>query len=169
LERKQGYLKLANGRSLVGHGHTYTRHGTTTLFAALEVATGTVQAAHYWRRRRVEFLDFMNRLVAAYPERQIHVVLDNLSTHKPKRERWLKRHPNVHFHFTPTYASWLNQVEIWFSKLVRDSLAGASFTSLAGRRSAARRQGRRDVHRVQRNSPEAHRCPRRTQGPASAA
>jgi transposase len=129
LERKQGYLKLANGRSLVGHGHTYTRHGTTTLFAALEVATGTVQAAHYWRRRRVEFLDFMNRLVAAYPERQIHVVLDNLSTHKPKRERWLKRHPNVHFHFTPTYASWLNQVEIWFSKLVRDSLAGASFTS----------------------------------------
>jgi transposase len=129
LERKQGYLKLANGRSLVGHGHTYRRHGTTTLFAALEVATGTVQAAHYRRRRRVEFLDFMNRLVAAYPERQIHVVLDNLSTHKPKRERWLTRHPNVHFHFTPTYASWLNQVEIWFSKLVRDSLAGASFTS----------------------------------------
>jgi transposase len=71
----------------------------------------------------------MNRLVAAYPGRQIHVVLVNLSTHKPKRERWLKRHPNVHFHFTPTYASWLNQVEIWFSKLVRDSLAGASFIS----------------------------------------
>jgi len=129
LERKQGYLKLANGRSLAGHGHTYTRHGTTTLFAALEVATGTVRAAHYQRRRRIEFLDFMNQLVAAYPGRQLHVVLDNLSTHKPKRERWLKRHPNVHFHFTPTYASWLNQVEIWFSKLVRDSLAGASFTS----------------------------------------
>jgi len=129
LERKQGYLKLPNGRSLAGHGHTYTRHGTTTLFAALEVATGTVRAAHYQRRRRVEFLDFMNQLVAAYPGRQLHVVLDNLSTHKPKRERWLKRHPNVHFHFTPTYASWLNQVEIWFSKLVRDSLGGASFTS----------------------------------------
>jgi len=129
LERKQGYLKLANGRSLAGHGHTYTRHGTTTLFAALEVATGTVRAAHYQRRRRIEFLDFMNQLVAAYPGRQLHVVLDNLSTHKPKRERWLKRHPNVHFHFTPTYASWLNQVEIWFSKLVRDSLGGASFTS----------------------------------------
>lgn len=67
LERKQGYLKLANGRSLVGHGHTYTRHGTTTLFAALEVATGADRAAHYRRRRRVEFLDFMNRLVVAYP------------------------------------------------------------------------------------------------------
>jgi transposase len=129
LERKQGYLKLANGRSLIGHGHTYTRHGTTTLFAALEVATGRVRAAHYQRRRRIEFLDFMNRIVAAYPGRQIHVVLDNLSTHKPKRERWLKRHPNVHFHFTPTYASWLNQVEIWFSKLVRDALGDASFTS----------------------------------------
>jgi transposase len=129
LERKQGYLKLANGRSLVGHGHTDTRHGTTTLFAALEVATGSITTAHYRRRRRVEFLDFMNRLVAAYPGRELHVVLDNLSTHKPKRERWLKQHPNVHFHFTPTYASWLNQVEIWFSKLARDALAGASFTS----------------------------------------
>jgi transposase len=71
LERKQGYLKLANGRSLVGHGHTYTRHGTTTLFAALEVATGSVTTAHYRRRRRVEFLDFMNRLVAAYPGREL--------------------------------------------------------------------------------------------------
>src|ERR1700741_4082528 len=129
LERKQGYLKLANGRSLIGHGHTYMRHGTTTLFAALEVATGTVRTAHYQRRRRVEFLNFMNRLLAAYPGRQIHVVLDNLSTHKPKRERWLARHPHRHFHFTPPYASWLNQVEIWFSKLARDALSGASFTS----------------------------------------
>jgi transposase len=122
--RPIGYL-----RREVGHGHTYTRHGTTTLFAALEVATGSITTAHYRRRRRVEFLDFMNRLVAAYPGRELHVVLDNLSTHKPKRERWLKQHLNVHFHFTPTYASWLNQVEIWFSKLARDALAGASFTS----------------------------------------
>jgi transposase len=71
----------------------------------------------------------MNRLVAAYPDREIHVILDNLSTHKPKRDRWLKRHPNVHFHFTPTHASWLNQVEIWFSILSRSALQGASFTS----------------------------------------
>ena len=64
----------------------------------------------------------MNQIVAAYPDKELHVVLDNLSTHKPKNDRWLKRHPKVHFHFTPTRASWLNQVEIWFSIL---SLAGA--------------------------------------------
>ena len=85
---------------------------------------------HKKRRRRIEFLDFMNRIVAAYPDTAIHVVLDNLKTHKPKNDRWLKRHPNVHFHFTPTRASWLNQVEIWFSILQGKSLHGASFTSV---------------------------------------
>ena len=129
LERAQGYLKLKNGRSLLGHGHTYKRHGTTTLFAALNVATGEVQTRHYKRRRRREFLDFMNRVVAAHPDREIHVVLDNLNTHKPKRDRWLQAHPRVHFHYTPNYASWLNQVEIWFSILSRATLKGASFTS----------------------------------------
>ena len=72
----------------------------------------------------------MNGIVAAHPDTAIHVVLDNLSTHKPKNDRWLKRHPTVHFHFTPTRASWLNQVEIWFSILQGQSLAGASFTSV---------------------------------------
>ena len=110
LERAQGYLKLPNGRALTGQSHDYKRHGTTTLFAALEVATGKIIAAHSKRRRRVEFLGFMNRLVAAYPKRELHVILDNLNTHK-KNERWLKQHPKVHFHFTPTRASWLNQVE----------------------------------------------------------
>lgn len=129
LERAQGYLRLPGGRALLGHGHTYKRHGTTTLFAALEVATGEIRTAHYRRRRRVEFLDFMNRIVAAYPGREIHVVLDNLNTHKPKRDRWLARHKNVRFHFTPNYASWLNQVEIWFSILAGAALTGASFTS----------------------------------------
>ena len=71
----------------------------------------------------------MNIQEATPIEREIHVVLDNLSTHKPKQDRWLKAHPNVHFHFTPTYASWLNQVEIWFSILSRAALSGASFTS----------------------------------------
>src|SRR5580698_6374669 len=71
-----------------------------------------------------------NQIVAAYPEREIHVVLDNLSTHKPKRDVWLKRHKTVHFHYTPTHASWLSQIEIWFSILVRKSLAGASFASV---------------------------------------
>src|ERR1700751_2666164 len=130
LERAQGYLKLPNGRSLTGHSHDYKRNGTSTLFAAFEVATGKVTAAHKKRRRRVEFLDFMNDIVAAYSDTAIHVVLDNLNTHKPKTDRWLKRHPNVHFHFTPTRASWLNQVEIWFSILEGKSLHGASFNSI---------------------------------------
>jgi transposase len=109
LERAQGYLKLPNGRALTGQAHDYRRHGTSTLFAAFDVASGEVMARHYKRRRRIEFLDFMNRVVAGNPEREIHVILDNLNTHKPKRERWLARHKN--FHFTPTHASWLNQVE----------------------------------------------------------
>ncbi len=100
------------------------------LFAAFEVATGKVTAAHKTRRRRIEFLDFMNEIVAAHADAAIHVVLDNLNTHKPRNDRWLKRHPNVHFHFTPTRASWLNQVEIWFSILQGQSLHGASFTSV---------------------------------------
>src|ERR1700709_1414350 len=129
LERAQGYLKLPNGRALTGQSHDYKRHGTTTLFAALAVATGRIIAAHSKRRRRVEFLGFMNSVVAAFPGRELHVILDNLNTHK-KNEDWLKAHPNVQFHFTPTSASWLNQVEVWFSILQGQSLSGASFTSL---------------------------------------
>ncbi len=129
LERAQGYLKLPNGRALSGHSHDYKRHGTSTLFAAFEVATGKVTAAHAKRRRRVEFLDFMDEVAAAYPEQELHVILDNLNTHK-KNEAWLERHPHVRFHFTPTRASWLNQVEVWFSILQAKSLAGASFTSV---------------------------------------
>jgi transposase len=130
LERAQGYLKLPNGRALTGHSHNYTRNGTSTLFAAFEVASGKVTAAHKKRRRRIEFLDFMNDVVAAYPGQDLHVILDNLNTHKPPDDRWLKRHPKVRFHFTPTSASWLNQVEIWFSILEGQSLHGASFTSV---------------------------------------
>jgi transposase len=131
LERRQGYLKLANGRALTGQSHDYKRHGTTTLFAAFNILTGKVTGRHYKRRRRIEFLDFMNQITAANPGREIHVILDNLNTHKPKDDRWLKRHPNVHFHFTPTKASWLNQVEIWFSILAGKALSGASFDSVA--------------------------------------
>ena len=129
LERAQGWLKLPTGKALTGFNHEYKRHGTTTLFAALDVVTGLVKAGHYRRRRRVEFLHFMNRLVAGHPGREIHVILDNLNTHKPKHDRWLARHKNIHFHFTPTHASWLNQVEVWFSILSANALAGASFTS----------------------------------------
>jgi len=131
LERAQGYLRLPNGKTLSGFSHDYQRHGTTTLFAAFQVLTGHVPLVHHrQRRRRREFLDFMNELVAPYDADQVvHVILDNLSTHKPKHDRWLARHPNVHFHFTPTRASWLNQVECWFSILSRQALQGASFTS----------------------------------------
>jgi len=129
LERAQGYLKLPNGRALTGQSHDYKRHGTTTLFAALEVATGKVLAEHSKQRRRIEFLGFMNRVVATFPDRELHVILDNLNTHK-KNERWLKKHPLVRFHFTPTRASWLNQVETWFSILQGQSLSGASFTAV---------------------------------------
>jgi transposase len=130
LERTQGYLRLPSGRAITGFSHEYKRHGTTTLFAALEVATGLVSAGHYQRRRRREFLDFMNDIVRDYgPEVELHVILDNLNTHKPKHDRWLARHRNVHFHYTPTHASWLNQIEIWFSILARQALKGRSFKS----------------------------------------
>ena len=129
LERAQGWLRLPSGKALTGFNHEYKRHGTTTLFAALEVATGMVKTGHYGRRRRREFRAFMNEVVSSYPEKEIHVILDNLSSHKPRVDNWLARHKNVHFHYTPTHASWLNQVEIWFSILVRQALRGASFTS----------------------------------------
>jgi transposase len=129
LERAQGWLRLPDGTALKGRGHEYVRHGTTTLFAALEVATGLVKAGHFQRRRRREFLAFMNDLVASYPGREIHVIVDNLSTHKPKEDRWLARHKQVHLHYTPTHASWLNQIEIFFSILSRRALKGVSFTS----------------------------------------
>jgi transposase len=129
LQRAQGYLRLPDGKAVNGFSHCYKRHGTTTLFAALDVVTGQVKAGHYARRRRREFLDFMNQIVGENPDQEIHVILDNLNTHKPKRDRWLKLHPQVHMHYTPTYSSWLNQVECWFSIMSRAALRGASFTS----------------------------------------
>ena len=137
LERAQGYLRLPSGQALAGFSHEYRRHGTSTLFAALEVATGLVKAGHYRRRRRREFLDFMNERVSGYAhDQQIHVVLDNLNTHKPKHDRWLSQHPNVPFHFTPTRACWLNMIELWFSILSRRALKTASFLSVQQLRNA---------------------------------
>jgi len=129
LERAQGFLRLPDGKAVNGFSHCYKRHGTTTLFAALDIVTGQVRTGHYRRRRRREFLDFMNGIVADNQGREIHVVLDNLNTHKPKQDRWLKAHPNVHLHFIPTYSSWLNQVECWFSIMGQAALRGGSFTS----------------------------------------
>ena len=129
LERAQGWLRLPNGEAVRGHSHEYKRHGTTTLFAALEVHTGKVKVGHYRRKRRREFLDFMNRIVGQYPDTELHVVLDNFVTHKPKHDRWLARHPLVNFHYTPTHASWLNQIEVWFSILTRSVLRHLSATN----------------------------------------
>ena len=131
LERAQGYLRLPNGTAVRGQNHEYKRHGTSTLFAAFDVHTGQVQGMHTKRRRREEFLAFMNDIITAYPGQEIHVILDNLNTHKPRHDPWLARHPNVHFHFTPTHASWLNQVEVWFSILSRQALQHSSFDSVA--------------------------------------
>ena len=127
LERAQGWLKMPDGKALTGFAHEYKRHGTSTLFAALNVASGQVVGGHFKRKRRVEFLGFMDRLVALHPGKELHVILDNLSTHKVEQDPWSRAHPNVHFHFTPTHASWLNQIEIWFSILSAKALRGASF------------------------------------------
>jgi len=103
--------------------HDYVRHGTTNLFAALDTGTGEVLGQCYQRRRTAEFLKFMDTVVARYGDREIHAVLDNLSTHKGEDvDAWLTKHPNVTFHFTPTGSSWLNQVEIWFNIITRQAI-----------------------------------------------
>jgi transposase len=136
LERKTGYVETDSGKIVRAYKSTYKRHGTLNLFAALKVATGEVKAAITERKRREEFLQFMDQMVAeTLPEQELHVILDNYSTHK-KCDTWLAQHPNVHFHFTPTSASWLNQVEIWFAILSRKALRGLSAKSTAELRQA---------------------------------
>jgi transposase len=130
LERATGYVETSNGKIVRGLKSTYKRHGTLNLFAALQVATGAVYTETTKRKRRVEFIEFMDHVVTDMPDnREIHVILDNYGIHK-KNDAWLAAHPNVHFHFTPTSASWLNQVEIWFGILSRKALRGASFRNI---------------------------------------
>lgn len=130
LERATGYVCTSNGKIVQGLKSTYRRHGTLNLFAALHVATGAIHAQTTKLKRRVEFLEFMDQLLAELPaDREIHVILDNYCIHK-RNEPWLAAHPNVTFHFTPTSASWLNQVEIWFGLLSRKALKGASFQNV---------------------------------------
>ena len=136
MEREQGWLRLPDGQTFLGFSDRYKRNGCTTLFAALDVATGHIQACNRKRKRRREFLDFMNDVVASHLGKELHIVLDNLSTHSKKDDRWLKAHSNVHLHFTPTNASWLNQVEIFFSILQRGALQGGSFDSVKHLRDA---------------------------------
>jgi transposase len=129
LERVRGYVQTSSGKIVQGLKSTYKRHGTVNLFAALEVATGVIRGKTTQTKKRADFQSFMDEVVADQPaDRQIHVILDNLNTHK-KNDDWLAKHPNVTFHFTPTSASWLNQVEIWFGIFQRKTLRNASFRS----------------------------------------
>ena len=110
----------------------YVRHGTTTLFAALEVATGRVTDACTERHRHQEFLAFLKQVARAYPRRQLHVVVDNLATHKhPAVRTWLERHPRIQLHFTPTSGSWLTLVEAFFSIITRQALRRGNFPTVA--------------------------------------
>ena len=130
LERARGYVQTSSGKIVQGMKSTYKRHGTVNLFAALEVATGIIRGKTTQTKKRADFQAFMEEVIADQPaERQIHVILDNLSTHK-RNDEWLAAHPNVTFHFTPTSASWLNQVEIWFGIFQRKTLRNASFSSI---------------------------------------
>lgn len=123
LDRTAPLLQLQPGQ-LERRTHEYVRHGTTSLFAALDVATGRVIARCHPRHRAVEFRKFLAAVDAHVPlDLEIHLILDNLSTHKaPTVKRWLAQHPRYHLHFTPTSSSWLNQVETWFSLLTRRQL-----------------------------------------------
>jgi transposase len=132
LDRLDPVLPLSPGRA-ERHGFEYYRHGTLSLYAALDVKTKRVHGMTAGRHTAQEFIAFLEGLVTrAKWAREIHVVLDNLSAHKTKDvERFLAEHPKVRFHFTPTYSSWLNQVELWFAKIQRDVIRRGVFTSVA--------------------------------------
>jgi transposase len=132
LDRRDPVLPLSPGRA-ERHGFEYVRHGTLSLYAALEVGTGRVEGMTAARHTSKDFLAFLDRVVAPQPKRrEIHLIVDNLSAHKTKAvHAWVAAHPRVHLHYTPTYSSWLNQVELWFAKIERDCIARGIFTSTA--------------------------------------
>ena len=140
LDRTQPGLPMKKGRAGT-MTHDYIRHGTTTLFAALNVLDGRVIGQCMQRHRHQEFLRFLNRLERAIPAgKLVHVVLDNYGSHKhPKVRAWLSRHPRWTFHFTPTSASWLNAVEGFFAKLTRRRLQRGVFHSLVDLQAAINR------------------------------
>lgn len=131
LERTQPMLPMGLGY-VEGVTHDYERHGTTTLFAALNIATGEVLTQCKSRHRHQEYLQFLKHVEENVPKKlDVHVIVDNYSTHKhPKVKRWLAAHPRWHVHYTPTYASWLNQVEIWFNIITQKAIRRGSFTSV---------------------------------------
>jgi len=131
LSRTQPLLQLRPGQ-VERHTHDYKRNGTTTLFAALNIATGEVMAECHHRHRHQEFLEFLNQLDKEIPRKELHLILDNYGTHKQENvQKWLKRHKRFHFHFTPAGASWMNMVEIWFGILTNQAIRRGSFDSVA--------------------------------------
>lgn len=137
LTRPNGYVHTSSGKIVRGYKSTYKRNGTLTLFAALEVATGHVIGRTSESKKRADFRSFMDGVVAEMPaDKEIHVILDNLNTHK-KNDDWLESYGGrVVFHFTPTSASWLNLVEVWFGLLTRKTLRSASFSDKPSLRAA---------------------------------
>ncbi len=130
LDRTQPLLPVSFGKT-EKRTHDYKRHGTTNLFAALDTVTGQVTGRCFSRRRTSEFLKFMDDIATRYPGRETHVILDNLTTHNgPEVGKWLAKHPNVTFHFTPVGSSWINQVEIWFGIITRQAIRRGTFSSV---------------------------------------
>jgi len=131
LDRKDPVLPLSPGRA--EHGFEYYRHGTLSLFAAFNTKIGEVLGKTAAHHTSAEFVAFLTDIVANQPRgKEIHVIADNLSAHKSQPvQNFLAKHATVHLHFTPTYSSWLNQVELWFSKIERDVIARGVFTSLS--------------------------------------
>jgi transposase len=130
LDRLDPVLPLSPGRA-ERHGFEYFRHGTLSLYAALNTKTGEIIGQTVPRHTSAAFVEFLRDIIAMHPRREIHVIVDNLAAHKTKAvQTFLEAHPRVRLHFTPTYASWLNQVELWFNKIERDLLARGIFTSL---------------------------------------
>jgi transposase len=132
LDRKDPVLPMSPGRA-ERHGFEYYRHGTLSLYAAFNTKTGEVLGKTAARHTSAEFVAFLTDIVANQPRnKEIHVIADNLSAHKTARvDEFLEQHRNVHMHFTPTYSSWLNQVELWFAKIERDVIARGVFTSVS--------------------------------------
>jgi transposase len=132
LDRLDPVLPMSPGRA-ERHGFEYYRHGTLSLYAALDVRSGKVHGKTATRHTSDEFVKFLEQMVGlCKPKQEIHVILDNLSAHKTQKvASFLQQHPNVKLHFTPTYSSWLNQVEIWFSRIERDVIARGVFTSVS--------------------------------------
>jgi transposase len=130
LNRTQKTLPMQPGHA-EQRTHDYIRHGTATLFAALEVATGKITGLCKNRHRHQEFLAFLRHIARAYPDRELHLVMDNYAAHKhPNVTKWLADNPRIHIHFTPTSGSWLNLVEVWFGIIERQAIRRGTFTSV---------------------------------------